>query len=104
MAKRSKLTNETIMYSINPVRMNRKGEREGGEVMTHHLPWSSDSTQLQRYVAKGFTFERPRVELQPTPGVDIPEGFYHCGKCLSNHKVTDKAGSIGKRHSKYKGG
>ena len=58
MAK-SKLANETVMYSINP---------GGGEVIAHHLPWSRDNpvqaSQLQKYVGRGYTFEKPVVSVK----------------------------------------
>ena len=57
--KKSNLISETKLYSINPVRKNRKGETIGGEVIVHHLPYPSTSPQLEKYLARGFTFERP---------------------------------------------
>ena len=57
MAKKSNLVNETVMYSINP---------GSGRVVTHHLPYMETSPQLQKYVRRGFTFERPQVEQEPT--------------------------------------
>lgn len=54
--KKSNLPSETTMYSIHPVTH---------QVITHHLPWPRTSPQLERYVARGFMFERPQVELQP---------------------------------------
>ena len=56
MAKQSNLPSETIMYSINP---------SNGALLVHHLPWSRTSPQLERYVAKGFTFTPPDMEPAP---------------------------------------
>ena len=53
---KTKLPSETTMYSINP---------KGGEVITHHLPWAKTSAQLNQYIEKGFTFERPSIEENP---------------------------------------
>lgn len=33
---------------------------------------------------------------------EITEGKYRCSKCKTLHRETDKKGSIGKRHLKYK--
>ena len=59
MAKKNNLVSETTMYSINP---------GTGTVVTHHLPWPRTSPQLQKYIERGFTFERPQgYELEPAP-------------------------------------
>lgn len=52
MAK-SNLVNETIMYSINS---------GGGEVLVHRLPFGRENPQLETYVERGFTFERPNTD------------------------------------------
>ena len=54
MAKKSNLLVETLMYSVHS---------ETGEVVTHHMPWPRESPALDRYMAKGFTFERPAPEI-----------------------------------------
>ncbi len=50
MPRKVVMPNETIMYSV---------DSETKVVVTHHLPWESTSPQLEHYVKKGFTFERP---------------------------------------------
>ncbi len=59
MSKKNNLVSETVMYSINP---------GSGQIVTHHLPWPRTSPQLQKYVERGLTFERPQsrqVEAEP---------------------------------------
>jgi len=59
MVKKSNLVSETIMYSINP---------GSGQVVVHHLPWSRSSPQLERYIERGFSFEKPEgSEIQSAP-------------------------------------
>ncbi len=50
MSKKVVLPHETLMYSVH---------KETGHIVTHHLPWPKDNPQLEYYLAKGFTFERP---------------------------------------------
>lgn len=69
MPKKTNLPSETKMYSINP---------SNGEVLVHHLPWAEDSPQLQKYIKRGFTYERPEGITQVT-------GFFcECGKECSS--------------------
>ncbi len=50
-----KIPTETLMYSIHP---------RTGDIITHHLPFARESEQLDFYVAKGFTFEKPVVDSE----------------------------------------
>ena len=50
--KKSNLINETTMYSVN-----------NGEVVAHHFPWPSHSSQLDTYKERGFTFEIPDIPI-----------------------------------------
>ena len=71
--KKIELVNDTVMYSINP-RRERRGVMEGGEVITHHLPWLKTSPQLEKYIARGYTFDRPVV--------GATDGSIECSVCL----------------------
>ncbi len=58
MPKKIQTLKETTMYSVN---------HETGVIVTHHLPWTREDPQLEHYVRKGFTYERPlEEETEPT--------------------------------------
>ncbi len=69
---------KVTMYSIH---------RDTKEVVTHELPWDKGSSQLERYIAKGFTFTRPGTE--PTL-LDDPKKEFICGECGADfdHKIA----------------
>ncbi len=64
MPKVSKLVNETTMYSMHP---------QTNEVITHHLPWKRQSPQLEHYIERGFTFDRPAVTLKPMVDMGVDQ-------------------------------
>ena len=83
----SKMPNTTVMYSVHP---------ETGKSVTHKLPYKRDSANLETYIRKGFTFERPpdasaefleatkRLDEAPVVSVttlEVPNGPGKCPKC-----------------------
>lgn len=50
----------TTMYSVETI-ITKGKERQ--EVVTHSLPWPKDSEKIAPLKARGFTFEKPRVEM-----------------------------------------
>ena len=34
-------------------------ETRGDEVIIHQLPWNKDNKKLQKYLDRGFTFDKP---------------------------------------------
>ena len=68
-------------------------------------------TKEERYFSRGDIVELPdemfkheknfQLVRQEVVKPDIPDDKYFCGKCKSLHRITDKKGSIGKRHSKF---
>jgi hypothetical protein len=76
MPKKSALATTTTMYSIH---------KETGAVVIHHLPWPKGNPQLEHYVEKGFTYERPvekPVGTTPAPANPVAvAGRIPCPGC-----------------------
>ncbi len=60
----------TTMYSVETIQARDGTERQ--EVVTHSLPWPKDSEKIAPLKARGFTFEKPTVELPLVSKEDAP--------------------------------
>jgi len=95
---------KTLMYSIHGVT---------GAVQEHRLPWDRNNkdsvAKFDKYLKRGFTFERPVVAVVPEPaaanveklvvtGLTVPGGHYFCPKCKKVHRETSKLGARQLKH------